>query len=244
MAFAAALPAIKALAPSVLGAGAGFLGGMFGGGGDDDEQSPPTLLESLAQFPEAAQLLFGTTQQIAPQQAQLQLDLLKQFGLPIAQQQQDIARELQPFTVDLQEALAKQATEGLTAGLTAQEQRIINDAIRSNLGEQAVSPLGTQRLGSELLNQTRQRQQGAQQLGFALTSRQPLFQGQVPQFTQFESGLTPGMALNQASTSFSQLPVDEGFGPLLSGLGSIAGQFAGSKAGSELISSGIGKLFS
>lgn len=200
---------------------------LFGGGGGDEEVSPPTLLEMAQQFGPAAQEFFETTQSIAPQQAQLQLDLLRQFGLPIAQEQQRQFAELSPFQAQLPEALAEQALEQSQAGLTPNEQRILTDAIRANLGEQAVSGLGTQRLGADLIQATQARQQQGRQLGLALSGRTPVFQGVVPQFTQFEAGFSPGQAIQAQQTAFSQLPVDEGNAALFSGLGQLAGMGAG-----------------
>ena len=162
--------------------GLGYGKSLFGGGGGDE---PPSFLDLLSQLPEAAQIGMDTTQQIAPQQAQLQLDLLERYGLPIAAEQKRTFESLYPQTAQLPEFLAQAAMEGSQAGLTANEQRIINDAVRANLGEQAVSPLGTQRLGREYLDYVQGRQGQFLNLGQALSGRVPLYQAQTPQYTDY-----------------------------------------------------------
>lgn len=74
-------------------------------------------------FGPVAQEYMNTTKNIAPQQGQLQLDMLNQYGIPMAQAQQDYFTKMFPQTSQLREALSTQALEGMQAGLTPNELR-------------------------------------------------------------------------------------------------------------------------
>ena len=216
------------LGSALLGGG---VAGLFGGGG---EEEAPSFLDLLSQLPEAAQIGMDTTKQIAPQQAQMQLDLLRQYGLPIAQEQQQAFSQMYPETAGLPEYLAKQVYEGSQAGLTKNEQRIINDAVRANLGEQAVSPTGTNRLSAELLAQTRDRQSQFLNLGQNLSSRVPLYQAQTPQYTDYASQISPGFVVTgqqqQQAQQYAQQNQPSGLGSFIQGALPLAATMIGGPA--------------
>ena len=240
----------KVINPLMVSGVASNLFGMFGGGGDEEEEV--TIMDLLSQLPGAAQIGMDTTSSIAPQQAQLQLDLLRQYGLPIAQEKYNAANTMYPYTTQLQEQLAKQASEGISAGLTANEARIVNDAIRGSLGTQAVSGLGVNRLASGLLNETRSRQLQYQNMGQALTNRMPLFTAETPAYTDYASMITPSTLLGLDQNMFNQLTAQQGaysggLSSMIGGIGSILGMLSnngGNSTGSSLggTSSSVGSI--
>ena len=211
-----------------VGAAAGFgLGSMFG---EKEEESVPTLADMINQWGSTAQTVFDYQKKLAPQEAQLNLDLLSQYGLPMAQTQQNIFSQLYPQLSQLPETLSAKALEGMQSGLTSNEQRILTDAIRANLGEQAVSGLGTQRLGADLINATNQRQQYYTNLGQNLSGRVPIYQGTVPQYSNFLSSYTPTSTFGTQLESYNMLPTS-GIEQLLAVLGQIGGTAAGAYFG-------------
>ena len=68
---------------------------FLGGGGSS---TTPSLGDSIGQYIEQLPRLMGATQNIAPQQAQLQLDLLEQFGGPMLGAQHEALSSIFPQT--------------------------------------------------------------------------------------------------------------------------------------------------
>ena len=219
--------------------------GIFGGGGGDEEDRPPTMLDIAQQFGPAAQEYFNTMKGLAPQEGQLGLDMLKQFGLPMAQERYNVANQLYPYTTGLQEKLAQQASEGINAGLTPNELRIVQDAIRGSLGSQATSGLGVNRLSGSILDSTRARQSQYQNMGMQLTGRMPLYQAETPYYSNFLSQFTPGQAMEYGLGAYELTP--EMGNPLMALLGTAGGLAIGSQFGDPLrgaeLGAKIGTLF-
>lgn len=203
----------------------GFLSDLFGGGDSQDEYVPPPsysqqIDEYIANLPK----LISATRQYGPEQAQLQYDLYSQYAPQYAQAQYDTYASVYPETAGLQEMLAQQAATGTSGELTDSEMRQFLDLQKSLTGEQSTSGIGTDYIGSNLLNYVQGRKAQNQNLALSLLGRQPAINTNVsPNYTQYESSLTPQSALNYGLGQYALYPNDAGSGGLVGGLGNLFG---------------------
>ena len=203
--------------------GFGVLGNKISGGGGGDEEGPilPTLTEVAEMYKEAYPTYFGMTQEYAPKEAQLQLDLLRQYGGPIAQAQYDAAESVYPYTTGLQEQLAQRASENIGQGASPWMQKEYLNQMRGILGNQSIGGMGAdaqsvglQRLGFE-------QDQYFDQMGQAVGNRMPMFVPQIPEYTNIHQGFTPGAAMNYELSGFLGMPAMQDSSG--AGLGSLMG---------------------
>lgn len=155
--------------------------------------------------------VFAEQQRQAPLEAQQQLELLQQYGLPISQGLQSIDKALYPVTSGLQETMATQANQGMTATSMPDwmRQSYLSD-YNSQLGTNAGSPIGAEYTSRGMQQQLYNQQQQYRDLGLSLAGRQPLSTAQAPQYTNYMSGFTPtGVANQQQSAYNSYMPYQQ-----------------------------------
>lgn len=223
-------------------------GGLFGGG---DEEEAPSLTDIFQEYPDILQMLMDTSNRFAPQQAELQANLQEQYMPRLMQSQQDALMQVSPEAAGLTELLAQQAKEGMTGELTDSERRQFLDMQKSLVGEQAMSGIGTDYIGSKLLDYINGRKQGAQQLGLQTRSLLPSLSLQTPSYmdysqqfspSQFLSGENVNAQLNSQLTSPSIIESLSGMLPQIltvagtafgGPVGGVAGNAAGQMASSS-----------
>jgi hypothetical protein len=182
-----------------------------GGGGDVQIQQPaaaPTTAEAVQAWVESMPTVFAEQQRQAPLEAQQQLSLLQQYGLPLSQALQSIDQSLYPQTAGIQENLAGIATQGANATQMPDwmRQNYLNE-YNSQLGTNAGSPMGAEYTSRNMQNQLFGQQQYYQNLGLSLAGRQPLTAAQSPSYTNYASTFTPqNVANNQMSAYNSYMP--------------------------------------
>ena len=156
-----------------------------------------TMSDYIANYPRLVEL----QGQQAPIEAQQQLQMLQQYGLPIAEEYKAINEALYPETAALQEQMSGQAMTGMQQGLTDDELAMYRDRFASELGTNAGSPIGADYMSTSLMGANIGRKDYYRDLGLSLADRQPLAQGQAPSYNQVASGYTPQGALGfNAST--------------------------------------------
>lgn len=168
----------------------------------------PTTAESIDAWVKSMPTVFAEQQRQAPLEAQQQIDLLSQYGLPLAQTAQSIDAQLYPETQKLQEGMAAQANEGMNATEMPDWMRksYMSD-MNANLGTNAGSPIGADYVSRGMQQQLFNQQKYYRDLGLSLAGRQPLINsGQAqPQTTNYASGFTPGSVMNYTQQGYGSM---------------------------------------
>jgi len=143
----------------------------------------PTAVQTATDFASAMPVYYKTALEFEPQ---------------IAQMQQGIQQQLYPYTAGLQEQLAQQAQQGMSAGMPEIYRGQVSDAIKSQFGRNAVyNPIGQQQYGIGMADAERNWQQYYQNMGLSLAGRQPLTQP-----NNMMQSYTPAANMNYASTNY------------------------------------------
>jgi hypothetical protein len=177
------------------------------GGGDVQVQQPapaPSTAEGIQAWVQSLPAVFAEQQRQAPLEAQQQLQLLQQYGLPLSQALQSIDQALYPNTAGLQESLAGVAQQGSTATQMPDwmRQNYLSD-FNSQLGTNAGSPMGAEYTSRNMQNQLFGQQQYYQNLGLSLAGRQPLTAAQSPSYTNYASSFTPATAIGAQQNAYN-----------------------------------------
>lgn len=178
--------------------------------GGNEYQAPaapapaPTTQEGIDAWVKSMPTVFAEQQRQAPLEAQQQLELLQQYGLPLSQTLQSIDQSLYPQTSGLQENLAGIASQGANATQMPEWMRsqYMSD-FNSQLGTNAGSPMGADYTSRGMQNQLFQQQQYYQNMGLSLAGRQPLTSAQSPQYTNYASTFTPTGVMNQQMQGYN-----------------------------------------
>lgn len=222
--------------------------------------SPPTYGQQLSDYISNYPQLFNLEKQYSPQEAQLQLDILKQYGPEYSAEYQRQLQELYPVTSGLQEQLATLASQNMGASLPDSLKSQYQDQLRAELGSNVGSGIGSDYVSRNLINLGEDYKKYYQNLGLSLLGNQPLAQptSQVP-YNSPASGLSGALGYG-ANTygSYTQALVNQPFyfpAPKSSsgtasliggGIGAVAGSFLAPGAGTMAgygIGSSIGGMF-
>jgi len=210
----------------------------MGGGGNDVEKpkapEPPKASSSIEDYIENQPKLFELQQEQAPQEAQLQLDLLQDFGPQFGQTAKFMQEQLNPETSAIQEELAATARSRSKGGLSDLERDQFTSDFSGQLGTNAGSPIGALASSRALMLANQGRQREGENLGLSLAGRQQLAQGQAPNVNNISGSLTPGQVLG----------FDQGnFGTQANIFGSQAGMFnnqqTNAQSGRNALTSGL-----
>ena len=229
--------AIGAAVGSVLPGLGTVTGGLIGGamgffGGDGEEDEIPTMGKSVDEWLAQLPKLMGATEQYAPQQAGLQFGLTSEYAPQYAQLQQSMLREIMPETYGLQEQMAGQVSEGLSGELTDSERRQFLDLQKSLVGEQSTSGIGTDYIGSNLLNYIQNRKAQSQNLGMGLLGNLNNIQtGYQPSYTDFLGGNQANLLSSSLGYPAFQAQFDDGGFNIG---GALSGAVSGASAGAPL----------
>jgi hypothetical protein len=161
--------------------------------------------ESIQAWVDAMPKVFQTEMQYAPQQAAQQVGLAQQYALPLAQAYQSANEVLYPGTSALQETMAGQAQQGMTAtSMPDWMAKSYLDEMKANLGSNVSSPIGADYVSRGMQNQLFNQQKYYRDLGLSLAGRQPLASPTMPQTSNFTNSFTPGSFMNWMSGSGNQ----------------------------------------
>lgn len=159
----------------------------------------PTQTSSLSEYIANYPRLVELQGQYAPVEAQQQLDMLRQYGTPMAEQYKSINEALYPETAGLQENLSAQARIGMEEGLSPQEREQYRNTYSSELGTNAGSPIGADYMSANMMNAEQQRKDYYRNLAITQSGKQPLASGSMPTYNQISSGYSPSSALGYSS---------------------------------------------
>lgn len=160
----------------------------------------PTITGSLADQKEFAKAQYELGLQYNPQLAAQDFGLAQEYVPKYQQLMQETEKQAYPYTVGLQEQLAKRATEGIGGGLTAQMEQSYRDRLRSEIGPNVGSGIGADYVSRGLIDAEQQYQRYYDDLGLSLTGRLPLSQAQNPQLRNVQQIADPNaiMGFNQS----------------------------------------------
>ena len=179
---------------------------MGGSGGGQSQPAPPPTPQagtSITEFIENQPRLFELQQEQAPQEAQLQLELLQEFGPQLGAAARDAQRAVNPETSAIQEELAGTARARMRGeGISQAERDQFLSDFSGQLGTNAGSPIGAFDTSRNLMLMNQQRQREGENLGLSLAGRQPLAQPAAPQTNNISGSLTPGDILGFNSNNF------------------------------------------
>lgn len=157
----------------------------------------PSTADAINAWVQAMPTVFAEQQRQAPLEAQQQLSLTQQYATPIAQALQSAQETLYPKTSALQETMAGQATEGMTAtSMPDWMRRQALSDMNAQLGSNAASPIGADYVSRGMQKQLFEQQKYYRDLGLSLAGRQPLSQPSTPAYTNQVSTFTPGNVMN------------------------------------------------
>lgn len=204
---------------------------------DNPEDTSMSLSQIFQQFGPLQQQLLDVSKDIAPQQAELQLDLLRRFGLPLAQAQRGIQEGLFPQTAGLQELLAGQVAEGVSPDSAFLRERL--DQLRGGLGLQARSEsgIGQDFLSRRLLAEQQGQENIMRNVGLSLIGQTPAPLPQAPRTSDFSSQFSPGQFLSgfQSNEQLNAaLQPQSLLSQLLPAIGTAAGFAFGGPAGGAI----------
>ena len=183
----------------------------------------PTPAETAAQYAASLPIYWENQLKYAPLEAQQQVDMATQYALPLAQAYKQANDALDPNTAGLQEQLAAQAGQGMTAGLSDAERQQYTSDLGAQLGSNAGSGIGADYMSRNMLMQQQQRQDYWRNLGLSVAGRQPLTTAQPVNSLNYMQNYTP-----TANANF----VGQGYGNYSNAYSSMYGanaQMAGSK---------------
>jgi hypothetical protein len=164
----------------------------------------PSTQEGIDAWVKSMPTVFAEQQRQAPLEAQQQLDLLKQYGLPLSQAAQSIDQALYPQTSAIQENLAGIAIQGSNATqMPDWMQKQYQSTYNANLGTNAGSGMGAEYVSRNMQQQLYGQQQNYQNMALSLAGRQPLSQAQSPQYTNYASTFTPGGVAQQQQSAYN-----------------------------------------
>jgi hypothetical protein len=180
------------------------MGGSSGGTQVYTPTAPaaPSVSSSITDYVNALPQLYAAQMQYAPLEAAQQVQLAQQYAAPLAQAYQSAQDILYPGTSQLQEQLAQQAQQGLTAGVPDYARQQYQSDMNAQLGTNVNSGIGADYVSRNLMNQQQQYQQYYQNLGLSLAGRQPLVNPTSPQTTNQMSQLSAGDILGYNSSIY------------------------------------------
>lgn len=149
-------------------------------GGDSGPQpavnvpQPPTMSQNIEEYIRLYPKLFDLEKQYSPQEAQLQLDLLNQYGPKFNDYLVSQQKELTPYTYGLQEQLAQLASDNMGGRLPNRLSDVYVDQFRSEIGPNIGSGVGADYVSSNMAKLNEDYSRYYQNLGLSLINRIPM----------------------------------------------------------------------
>ena len=172
-----------------------------GKGGATVVQSNPTPQPSTADainaWVAAMPQVYETQMQYAPLEAAQSVALAQQFAQPYGQAMKSAQEAMYPGTSGLQETLAGQAQQGMTAtDMPEWMKSQYRDEMKAALGTNVSSPIGADYISRGMQQQLFNQQKYYRDLGLSVAGRQPLSQPVTPSSSNYMSTFTPQSAMN------------------------------------------------
>jgi len=189
----------------------------------------PTTGESMADWVKYSPQVFAEQQRQAPLQAQQQVDLATQYAPQLGAAAKAGQEALYPETSALQEQLAGQASEGMSAEMPAWQQEKYRSDMAANLGSNVGSGIGADYQSTGMLQAQQGYQNYYRNLGLSLAGRQQLASPTMPQTGQYSQGFTPQSVMGndqQGYSSFAGL-----YGNMYGANAQLSGQTSGTNLG-------------
>lgn len=196
--------------------------------------SPPSLSSSISDYVANYPKLVDLEKQYSPQLAQLDFDLLKQFGPQLTDYSVAEQQRLTPNTYGLQESLAKIAADGMGAGLPDQLRNSYLDNLRSEIGPNAGSGIGADYVSTNLLRLGEDYKSYYQNLGLSLLNRMPITQPSSPSFRNPVGNFGLGDASQlgmQGYSAYTNALSNQPFYQRQAGKGGMSSMFGGAGMG-------------
>ena len=197
----------------------------------------PTVAQSMKDYIENYPALWQMQMQYAPQEAQMQVDLAKQYAQPMGEALKTSQEAMYPTET----AITQQAGEQALAGMQSQElpdwakQKYL-DEMRANLGTNAGSGIGADYTSRNLLEQGKNWQDYYRNLGLSISGKQPIYSAQPVGYTNQMTGYTPQTVFGYNAQNYGN------YANAYSSMYGANAQLAGTKYNSmmNLIGTGIG----
>jgi len=198
----------------------------------------PSTAEAVRAWAETMPQVFAEQQRQAPLEAQQQLELLQQYGQPLGQAALEAQRALYPSEYAISDEMQRQIQEGISGEVPEWYTQQYEDYAKSVLGENIASPLGAGDYARGMLEQQKGWGDYYRNLGMSFTGRQPIYQPQQPQTSNYMAGYTPQAVMGQMGTNY---------GNYMSGYGSMYGANATlgasrNKMLGQMVGGGLGAL--
>lgn len=163
---------------------------------------PQTTAESMADYVASLPALYQVQMQYEPLMQQMNLNMLQQYGGQFGQAMKNINDTLYPETASLQEQLASQASDGMSADMPQWAKDAYRSEMGANLGTNAGSPIGADYASRGMLEQQKGWQDYYRNLGLSVAGRQPLATGGTTGQTNYMQGYQPQQALNYNANTY------------------------------------------
>lgn len=168
----------------------------MGGSKTPSAPAQPTATGSMNDFVNNYPRLFQLEQQYAPQEAQLNLDMAKQYALPMSQALKDAQDQLYPDQAKLRDTITQQAVKGVDSDVPSWMQDAYRSNMNAQLGANVNSPIGADYMSRGLLQQKQDWQNYYRSLGMQISSGQPIYNAQPAQYTNQLANYTPQGVMN------------------------------------------------
>lgn len=163
----------------------------------------PTTSSSISDWLANQPAIWAAQEKYAPLEAQQQVELMSKYAKPLGLAYKEAQDAINPMTSQLQETMAKQALEGMSATSMPDWMRknYLSD-FNATLGPNAGSPIGAEYVSRNMQKQLYDQQKGYRDLGLSLAGRQPLSVPGQPNATNYMSTFTPAAVMQSASQNY------------------------------------------
>jgi len=195
----------------------------------------PSTAEGVRAWTESLPTVFAEQQRQAPLEAQQQLELLQRYGQPMGEAALQAQRALYPSEYAISDTMQEQIQEGISGEPPDWYMDKYEDYSKSLLGENIASPMGAGDFARGMLEQQKGWGDYYRNLGLSFTNRQPIYQPQQPQTSNYTAGFTPGQVMGQMGTNYGNYM--SGYGTMYganASLGASRNQMMGQMVGGGL----------
>ena len=163
----------------------------------------PSTADAVNAWTENMPAVFAEQQRQAPLDAQQQLELLQQYGVPLAEAYRATENAANPEAAQLQRSLTAQANEGMQSDVPEWMQQEYLSNRSAQLGTNVGSPVAADYQSTGLLQQKQEWQNYYRNMALSISGRQPIGSGQAPQTSNYAGGFTPNSVMDFNSSTYA-----------------------------------------